>query len=93
MVLRPGPIAGSYRCRERRVAVGRCRDGRWRVLDIAGSATVVETLSAPEDRVAEAHALARDYAAEQLAFGLGLRGDPLPRPQTSGAAATAARAA
>ena len=63
------------------------------MLDIAGSVTVVETLSAPDDRAAQAHALARDYAAEQQAFGLGLRDDPLPRPQMSGAAATGARAA
>ena len=92
----PNPIAARYRARdgrEHRVVVGRCPDGRWRVLDIAGGTTVVvETLTAPDDRAAQAHALARDYAAEQQAFALGLRDDPLPRPQTTGAAASVARA-
>ena len=90
----PNPIAGRYRSRdgrEHRVTVGRGPDGCWRVLDVAGSVTIVETLDTPEDRAAQAYALARDYAAEQQAFGLGLRDDPLPRPQMTVAAATGAR--
>ena len=48
----------------------------------ADTVIVVETLTGHDDRQAQAHALARDYAAEQQAFQLGLRThDPLPKPE------------
>jgi hypothetical protein len=55
------------------------------VLDTsAETATVVETLTGHDDGHAQARALAHDYAAEQQAYQLGLRGyDPLPRPDAA----------
>jgi len=78
----PHPVTARYRARdgtEHLVTVARTPQGGWHVLDVAGGTTfVIETLSG-EDRHAQAHALARDYAAEQQAFQLGLRAtDPLP---------------
>jgi hypothetical protein len=82
----PYPLTARYRARDgtdHLVSVRRSPEGRWRVLDTAAdSATVVETLTGHDDRQAQAQALARDYAAEQQAFQLGLRAhDPLPNPQ------------
>jgi hypothetical protein len=84
----PNPVTARYRDRDgtdHLVSVGRTPEGRWRVLDsVADRAIVVETLRGLDDRQAEAHALARDYAAEQQAFELGLRAhDPLPRPEST----------
>jgi hypothetical protein len=81
------PMTARYRTRDgtdHHISVGRTPEGRWRVLDkVAEFAIVVETLNGHDDRNAQAHALARDYAAEQHAFQLGLRGhDPLPRPES-----------
>src|SRR4051812_33753763 len=79
----PTPIVARYRARdgtEHRVVVRGGPDKRWRVLDIAQTTTVVETIGGNDDRRAQADALARDYAAEQQAFHLGLRDNPLPRP-------------
>lgn len=92
----PDPVAAGYRARdgsEHRVIVRRMPADRWHVLDIAASTTVVETLNASDDGAAQAQALAHDYAAEQQAFQLGLRDDPLPRPRRTCAATTAGRAA
>jgi hypothetical protein len=69
-----------YRARdgtEHRIVVRHGPQRRWRVLDIADTAIVVETLT-DDDRLAQAQALGRDYAAEQQAFQLGLRENPLP---------------
>jgi hypothetical protein len=82
----PDPVTARYRARDgtdHLVTVGRTPEGRWRVLDTAAdSAIVVETLTGHDDRQAEAQALARDYAAEQQAFHLGVRPhDPLPKPE------------
>ena len=42
---------------------------------------VVETLTGHDDRLAQAEALARDYAAEQQAYHHGQRlENPLPKP-------------
>jgi hypothetical protein len=81
-------VTARYRARDgtnHRVTVGRTPEGRWRVLDTAADmAIVVETLTGHDDRRAEAQALARDYAAEQQAFELGLRASaPLPRPEST----------
>jgi hypothetical protein len=64
------------------VLVRRDAAGRWQVLDYAGPETVVvETLTGHDDRLDQALALARDYAAEQQAFRDGAReSDPFPRP-------------
>ena len=53
----------------------------WRVLDTVGDdAIVIDTLAGEEDRLDQAAALARDYAAEQQAHHDGARlDDPLPR--------------
>ena len=80
------PVTARYRARDgtdHLVSVGRSPEGRWRVFDTAAdTAIVVETLTGHDDRQAQAHALARDYAAEQQAFQLGLRThDPLPKPE------------
>jgi hypothetical protein len=66
------------------VLVRRDAAGRWQVLDCAVLDTiVVETLTGHDDRLDQALALARDYAAEQQAFRDGTReSDPLPRPLT-----------
>jgi hypothetical protein len=84
----PYPVTARYRARDgthHLVTVGRTSEGGWRVLDTsADSAIVVETLTGHDDRQApaQAQALARDYAAEQQAFQLGLRAhDPLPKPR------------
>jgi hypothetical protein len=80
----PNTVTARYRARdgdEHLVAVERAIEDRWRVIDIAPADTVlVDTLADPEDRRAQAEALARDYAEEQEAFHRGLRvSDPLPR--------------
>jgi hypothetical protein len=81
----PNTVTARYRARdgdEHLVAVERTPEGRWRVLDIAGEHTVVvETLTGHDDRLAQAEALARDYAAEQDSYRRGARADdPLPAP-------------
>lgn len=78
----PHRVTARYRARdgtEHLVTVAPTPQGGWHVLDsVAGTTFVIETLTG-EDRHAQAHALARDYAAEQQAFQLGLRSnDPLP---------------
>jgi hypothetical protein len=80
------PVTARYRARdgtEHLITTGRTPEGRWRVLDTAADQViVVETLIGHDDRQAQAHALAADYAAEQQAFQLGLRAhDPLPKPR------------
>jgi hypothetical protein len=80
----PDPVtAASYRARdgtEHEVVVMRGPQGRWRVLDaVAGAAVVVDELTGHDDRLDQAAALARDYAAEQQAYHHGGRlDDPLP---------------
>jgi hypothetical protein len=66
---------------EHRVLVQRTTEGRWRILDTDGQdPVVVETLTGHDDRLAQAEALARDYAAERQAHHDGERlDDPLPR--------------
>jgi hypothetical protein len=75
--------AARYRARdgtEHQVLAERTLEGRWRVVDSDGqTATVVETLAGHDDRLAQAQALAEDYAAEQQAYHDGHRDDPLPR--------------
>jgi hypothetical protein len=77
-------VGGRYRSPGERheVLVTRHPSGRWQVVDAAGSQTVVvETLTGHDDRLDQALALARDYAAEQQAFQDGSReSDPFPRP-------------
>jgi hypothetical protein len=65
------------------VLVGRDSAGRWQVLDASAiRVVVVDTLTGHDDRVAQAEALARDYASEKVAYHGGARRfDPLPRPQ------------
>ena len=65
------------------VLTDRTPEGRWQVLDRAdGHTLVVETLTGHDDRLAQAQALARDYAAEQQAYHDGDRlENPLPRPE------------
>jgi hypothetical protein len=85
----PDPVtAARYRTRdgtEHQVLVERGPDGRLRVLDAADDdddAIVVDTLSCRDDRLDQAAALARDYAAEQQAHHDGQRrDDPLPKHQ------------
>ena len=84
-VLAAATVIGAHRAGnsgDHLVAVERTPEGRWRVLDIAdGNVVVVDTLTSHDDRLAQAEALARDYAAEQDAYHRGVRaGDPLPRP-------------
>src|SRR3954451_25467548 len=64
------------------VLVTRVPCGRWQILDATRSElVVVETLTGHDDRLDQALAVARDYAAEQNAFQDGSRhDDPLPRP-------------
>jgi hypothetical protein len=81
------PTTAHYRARDgtdHLVNVDRTPEGRWRVLDtVADRVIVVETLTGHDDRQAQARAVALDYAAEQQAYQLGLRGyDPLPRPES-----------
>ena len=81
------PVTARYRARDgtdHLVPIDRTPEGRWRVLDsTAEQAIVVETLTGHDDRKAQAHALAIDYAAEQQLFHLGLRAhDPLLRPES-----------
>jgi hypothetical protein len=78
--------AARYHARdgsEHRVLVERIPEGRWRVLDAVGNhSIVVDTLAGPDDRLDQAAALARDYAAEQQGRHDGERlVDPLPKPQ------------
>jgi hypothetical protein len=82
----PNPVSARYRARDGTdhfVVAKRAPEGRWRVLDTAADAAiVVETLTGHDDRQAQAHAVALDYAAEQQAFQLGLRThDPRPKPR------------
>jgi hypothetical protein len=83
----PDPVAARSRAArdgtDHLVSVKRTPAGCWRVLDTAADkVTVFETLTGDDDRQAQAHALALDYAAEQQAFELGLRAHhPLPRPR------------
>jgi hypothetical protein len=83
----PDPFtAARYHARdgtEHHVLIERSEDGRWRVLDAVGDdAIVVDTLTGQDDRLDQAAALARDYAAEQQAHHNGQRlDDPLPKPQ------------
>ena len=82
----PDRTAARYRARdgtEHVVLTRRTPEGRWQVLDrAAGDTLLVETLTGHDDRLAQAEALARDYAAEQQAYHDGDRlEDPLPRPQ------------
>ena len=84
----PSPVTARYHASdgtEHLVSVARTAEGRWRVLDTAaGSAIIVETLTGHDDRQAQAHAIARDYAEEQQAFQLGMRTyDPLPKPRAA----------
>jgi hypothetical protein len=77
--------AARYHARdgsEHRVLVERIPEGRWRVLDAVGNhSIVVDTLAGPDDRLDQAAALARDYAAEQQAHHDGKRlVHPLPQP-------------
>ena len=79
----PDRISARYRARdgtEHRVLARRTPEGRWQVLDrAAGGMLLVETLTGHDDRLAQAEALARDYAAEQQAYHDGERlEDPLP---------------
>src|SRR3954454_1513743 len=77
-------LGGRYRSTGEwhEVLVTRDACGRWQVLDATGSEiVVVETLTGHDDRLDQALAVARDYAAEQHAFQDGSRHDaPLPRP-------------
>jgi hypothetical protein len=79
-------VGGRYRSpwEWHEVLVTRDPTGRWQVVDAAGAAiVVVETLTGHDDRLDQALALARDYAAEQQAYRDGRReSDPLPRPST-----------
>lgn len=79
-------VGGRYRsqCEWHVVLVTRDPFGRWQVVDTARSEiVVVETLTGHDDRLDQAIALARDYAAEQQAYRTGRREfDPLPRPST-----------
>jgi hypothetical protein len=63
------------------IQVTRDPEGRWQVIDTAGSQlTLVETLPGHDDRLSQAQALARDYADQQRAYHAGEReGNPLPR--------------
>jgi len=87
-------VAGHYRSAWERheVLVIRDASGRWQVVDAASSdIVVVETLTGHDDRLDQALALARDYAAEQQAYQDGRReSDPLPRPSMIDAAREAA---
>jgi glucose dehydrogenase len=81
----PNHATARYRARdgtEHKVLVQRTPEGRWRVLDRRGDQTVVvETLTGHDDRLTQAEALARDYAAEQQAYHGGQRlENPLPKP-------------
>src|SRR3954465_9992210 len=69
--------AGSWH----EIRVARDHAGRWQVLDTTGSrVTLVETLTGHDDRLRQAHALARDYAEQQRAYHDGEReADPLPQ--------------
>ena len=81
----PEQATMHYRTRdgtEHVVLTHRTPEGRWQVLDRAnGDTLVVETLTGHDDRLAQAEALARDYAAEQQAYHDGHRPHrPLPTP-------------
>jgi hypothetical protein len=81
----PDIVTARYRARdgsEHLVSVRRTREGRWRISDITDRETrIVEELAGIDDRLAQAEALARDYASEQAAYHRGDRlEDPLPRP-------------
>ena len=85
----PERMTAHYRARdgtEHVVLTYRTPEGRWQVLDrAAGETLVVETLTGLDDRLAQAEALARDYAAEQQSYHDGDRlENPLsiPPPQT-----------
>src|SRR3954454_24401703 len=80
----PPRTAASYRARDgsqHDVLVLTTPAGRWRILDTSDDDAVhAETLTGNDDRLSQATALARDYAAEQQAYHDGERlEDPLPR--------------
>jgi len=83
----PDPVtAARDRARdgtEHKVHVERDPERGWLVLDTVGNdAIVVDTLAGEDDRLDQAAALARDYAAEQQAHDDGQRlDDPLPKHQ------------
>jgi hypothetical protein len=82
----PTPITAHYRARDgtdHLVLVKRTPEGRWQVIDHGdGDTRVVEILTGQDDGLAQAEALARDYAAEPHAYSQGRRPhDPLPRPR------------
>src|SRR3954452_17589991 len=85
----PPRTAATYHARdgsEHDVLVLTTPAGRWRILDTSDDDVVhVETLTGHDDRLSQATALARDYAAEQQAYHDGERlEDPLPRPRPAG---------
>ena len=83
-------VGGRYRSsfESHEVLVTRDPAGRWQVVDTAGSqVVVVETLTGHDDRLDQALALARDYAAEQQAYRDGGReSDPFPPASSFGKA-------
>jgi hypothetical protein len=88
-------VGGRYRsqCEWHEVLATRDPFGRWQVVDTARSEiVVVETLTGHDDRLDQAIALARDYAAEHQAdrtTGVPVR--PAVAAQRSRRSATAAR--
>src|SRR3954451_22130870 len=80
----PPRTAATYRARdgsEHDVLVLTTPAGRWRILDTSESTVVHgETRTGHDDRLSQATALARDYAAEAQVYHDGERlEDPLPR--------------
>src|SRR3954468_13478395 len=80
----PPRTAATYHARngsEHDVLVLTTAAGRWRILDTTETTVVhVETLTGHDDRLSQATALARAYAAEAQAYHDGERlEDPLPR--------------
>lgn len=73
----PNRATARYRARdgtEHVVLTARTPEGRWQILDRAASDTlVVETLTGHDDLLAQAEALALDYAAEQQVYHDGER--------------------
>jgi hypothetical protein len=82
----PTSTTARYRARDGTVHLVlsyRTPEQRWQVIDRHGDTTVVvETLIGHDDRLPQAEAIARDYAAEQQAYHDGERlEDPLPEPR------------
>ena len=94
---RPVHVVAGYKSggRDHVVLVRRDTVGRWQVLDRAGARTrLVETLHGHDDRLAQAVALARDYARQQQAFHDGDRLEsPLPERSASASAGSGSGAA